>query len=89
MEKLHEELQDKLEKVEADKNAAEEEAKKKGTVRGALGTLGSRVGIKGGSKKRNYSFKKLPKRKRRNNKSNKTQAKKRGKRLNRTKKMSR
>tara|TARA_Y100000996_G_scaffold414308_2_gene404817 strand:- start:2765 stop:3643 length:879 start_codon:yes stop_codon:yes gene_type:complete len=44
---------------------------------------------RGGSKKRKYSFKKLPKRKRRNNKSNKTQVKKRGKRLNRSKKMSR
>ena len=43
----------------------------------------------GCSKKRKYSFKKLPKRKRRNNKSNNAQAKKRGKRLNRSKKMSR
>ena len=47
------------------------------------------AGPAGGSKKRKYSFKKLPKRKRRNNKSNKAQAKKRGKRLNRSKKMSR
>ena len=52
-------------------------------------TFGRMLGRGGGSKKRKYSFKKLPKRKRRNNKSNKTQVKKRGKRLNRSKKMSR
>ena len=62
-------------------DAAEQEVAKRKTFMGRL--------MKGGSKKRKYSFKKLPKRKRRNNKSNKTQAKKRGKRLNRSKKMSR
>ena len=80
--------------AEADKISAEAEAKRQTqiaargrTLKGIGQNLVSR--IKGGSKKRKYSFKKLPKRKRRNNKSNKTQAKKRGKRLNRTKKMSR
>ena len=80
--------------AEADKISAEAEAKiqtqiaaRGRTLKGIGQNLVSR--IKGGSKKRKYSFKKLPKRKRRNNKSNKTQAKKRGKRLNRTKKMSR
>jgi hypothetical protein len=67
--------------AESDKNAAEQEVAKRKTFMGRF--------MKGGSKKRKYSFKKLPKRKRRNNKSNKTQAKKRGKRLNRSKKMSR
>jgi len=81
MEASQKELQDKLEKVEADKNAVEQEVAKRKTFTGRF--------MRGGSKKRKYSFKKLPKRKRRNNKSNKTQAKKRGKRLNRTKKMSR
>ena len=85
MEVSQKELQDKLAKVEAEKNAAEQEVAKRKTK---LGAVKSFIG-KGGSKKRKYSFKKLPKRKRRNNKSNKTQAKKRGKRLNRSKKMRR
>ena len=78
------EIKEKLEKSQqelADQKDEFDKQNKKLSTR-----WGKRLGIGGGFKTRKYSFKKLPKRKKRNNKVNNTSAK-RGKKLNRSKKM--
>ena len=78
------EIKQKLEKNQLElteqKNAFDKQNKK------VSSKIGNYLGFGGAFKRRKYSFKKLPKRKKRNNKVNNTYAK-RGKKLIRSKKM--